>query len=71
MDAYVSPLCQRYASKKMQYVFSPDFKFGTWRRLWVALAKAEKNLGIDITDEQIAEMEAKVDDIDYDYAATT
>ena len=69
MDAYVSPLCQRYASKKMQYVFSPDFKFGTWRRLWVALAKAEKNLGIDITDEQIAEMEAKVDDIDYDYAA--
>lgn len=69
MDAYVSPLCQRYASKKMQYVFSPDFKFGTWRRLWVALAKAEKNLGIDITDDQIAEMEAKVDDIDYDYAA--
>ena len=69
MDAYVSPLCQRYASKQMQYVFSPDFKFGTWRRLWVALAKAEKSLGIDITDEQIREMESKVDDIDYEYAA--
>lgn len=69
MDAYVSPLCQRYASKKMQYIFSPDFKFGTWRRLWVALAKAEKSLGIDITDEQIAQMQSKVDDIDYDYAA--
>lgn len=69
MDAYVSPLCQRYASKQMQYVFSPDFKFGTWRRLWVALAKAEKSLGIDITDDQIREMESKVDDIDYEYAA--
>lgn len=69
MDAYVSPLCQRYASKQMQYVFSPDFKFGTWRRLWVALAKAEKSLGIDITDEQIREMESKVDDIDYEYEA--
>ena len=68
MDAYVSPLCQRYASKQIQYVFSPDFKFGTWRRLWVALAKAEKSLGIDITDEQIREMESKVDDIDYEYA---
>lgn len=69
MDAYVSPLCQRYASKQMQYVFSPDFKFGTWRRLWVALAKAEKSLGINVTDEQIREMESKVDDIDYEYAA--
>lgn len=65
----MSPLCQRYASKKMQYIFSPDFKFGTWRRLWVALAKAEQSLGIDITDEQIAQMQSKVDDIDYDYAA--
>ena len=53
----------------MQYVFSPDFQFGTWRRLWVALAKAEKSLGIDITDDQIREMESKVDDIDYEYAA--
>ena len=69
MDSYVSPLCQRYASKKMQYVFSPDFKFGTWRKLWIALAEAEKELGIDITDEQIDEMKAHVDDIDYDMAA--
>lgn len=53
----------------MQYVFSPDFKFGTWRKLWVALAEAEKELGIDITDEQIDEMKAHVDDIDYDMAA--
>ena len=69
MDSYVSPLCQRYASKKMQYVFSPDFKFGTWRKLWIALAEAEKELGIDITDEQIDEMKAHVDDIDYAMAA--
>jgi adenylosuccinate lyase len=53
----------------MQYVFSPDFKFGTWRKLWIALAEAEKELGIDITDEQIDEMKAHVDDIDYDMAA--
>lgn len=69
MDSYVSPLCQRYASKQMQHVFSPDFKFGTWRRLWVALAEAEKELGIDIADEQIEEMKAHVDDIDYDLAS--
>lgn len=53
----------------MQYFFSPDFKFGTWRKLWIALAEAEKELGIDITDEQIDEMKAHVDDIDYDMAA--
>lgn len=53
----------------MQYVFSPDFKFGTWHKLWIALAEAEKELGIDITDEQIDEMKAHVDDIDYDMAA--
>lgn len=53
----------------MQYVFSPDFKFGTWRKLWIALAEAEKELGIDITDEQIDEMKAHVDDIDYAMAA--
>lgn len=69
MDSYVSPLCQRYASKKMQYVFSPDFKFGTWRKLWIALAEAEKELGIDITDEQIDQMKAHATDIDYDMAA--
>ena len=68
MDSYISPLCQRYASKRMQYVFSPDFKFGTWRKVWIALAEAEKELGIDITDEQIAELEAHAEDINYDDA---
>ena len=52
----------------MQYIFSPDFKFETWRRLWIALAEAEKELGINITDEQIAEMKANVKNIDYDFA---
>ncbi len=69
MDVYVSPLCQRYASKQMQYVFSPDFKFGTWRKLWIALAEAEKALGINISDEQINEMKANADNIDYAVAA--
>ena len=69
MDSYVSPLCERYASDKMKHIFSPDFKFTTWRRLWIALAEAEKELGIAITDEQIAEMKAHVSDIDYAYAA--
>ena len=68
-DGYISPLSTRYASKKMQYLFSDDFKFGTWRRLWVALAKAEKQLGLNITDEQIRQMQAHLDDIDYDVAA--
>lgn len=68
MDEYVSPLCQRYASKQMKYIFSPDFKFGTWRKLWIALAEAEKELGIDISDEQIAEMKRNADNIDYDFA---
>ncbi len=66
---YENPLCVRYAGKEMQYIFSDDNKFSTWRRLWIALAKAEKALGIpNITDEQIAEMEAHIDDIDYDKA---
>ncbi len=64
-DGYVSPLSTRYASKEMQAIFSDNFKFRTWRRLWVALARAEQQLGLAITDEQIAEMEAHVDDIDY------
>lgn len=68
MDNYVSPLCERYASKKMKYVFSPDFKFSTWRKLWIALAEAEKDLGIPITDEQIAQMKEHIYDIDYDFA---
>lgn len=68
MDVYVSPLTERYASEEMKHIFSPDFKFGTWRRLWVALAEAEQSLGIEITDGQIEEMRSKVDDIDYDFA---
>jgi adenylosuccinate lyase len=67
-DIYESPLSSRYASPEMLYLFSPDKKFSTWRRLWVALARAEKTLGLHITDEQISEMEAHIDDIDYDYA---
>ena len=69
MQSYVSPLCERYSSDTMKHIFSADFKFTTWRKLWIALAEAEKELGIAITDEQIAEMRAHVSDIDYDYAA--
>ena len=64
-DSYISPLSTRYASAEMQHIFSENFKFRTWRRLWIALARAEQTLGLDITDEQIAEMEAHKDDIDY------
>lgn len=67
-DKYLSPLSERYASREMQYIFSPDKKFRTWRRLWIALAKTEKELGLDITDEQIEELEAHKDDINYDVA---
>lgn len=69
MQSYISPLCERYSSDTMKHIFSADFKFTTWRKLWIALAEAEKELGIAITDEQIAEMRAHVSDIDYDYAA--
>ena len=64
-NTYENPLCVRYASKEMKFIFSDDHKFSTWRRLWTALAKAEKELGIEITDAQIAEMEAHLEDIDY------
>ena len=64
-DSYVSPFCQRYAGKAMQQVFSADFKFGTWRKLWIALAEAEQQLGLDISDEQITQMRAHAADIDY------
>ena len=67
-DRYISPLSERYASKEMQYVFSPDMKFKTWRRLWIALAETEKELGLDITDEQIEELKAHQDDINYEVA---
>lgn len=66
MDSYVSPFCERYASTKMKYIFSPDYKYGTWRKLWIALAEAERELGINITQAQIDEMKAHVADIDYD-----
>ena len=67
-DKYVSPFSERYSSDKMQYLFSADFKFETWRKLWVALAEAEKELGIGITDEQIEEMKANIKNIDYNFA---
>ncbi len=68
-DRYENPLCSRYSSKRMQYIFSPDFKFSTWRRLWVALAESERELGLNITQEQIDEMREHIDDIDYELAA--
>ena len=64
-DRYQSPLSQRYASKEMQYLFSPDKKFRTWRKLWIALAETEKELGLNITQEQIDEMKANAEDINY------
>jgi len=67
-DKYVSPLSERYASKEMQYIFSPDMKFKTWRKLWIALAETEKELGLNITQEQIDELKAHADDINYDVA---
>ncbi len=66
---YQSPLCSRYAGKEMQYLFSADKKFTTWRKLWIALAEAEQELGLPITDEQIAELKAHINDIDYEMAA--
>ncbi len=67
-DRYNSPLSERYASKEMQYIFSPDKKFRTWRRLWIALAETEKELGLPITDEQIEELKEHAEDINYDVA---
>ena len=67
-DRYTSPLSERYASKEMQYIFSQDKKFKTWRKLWIALAETEKELGLNITDEQIEELKAHAEDINYDVA---
>ena len=67
-DRYQSPLSERYASKEMQYIFSPDMKFRTWRKLWIALAETEKELGLNITQEQVDELKAHADDINYDVA---
>ena len=68
-DRYVNPLCTRYAGRTMQHIYSDDNKFSTWRKLWVALAESEQELGLLITDEQIQELRAHITDIDYDYAA--
>ena len=65
---YTSPLSKRYPSKEMKYIFSPDMKFKTWRKLWIALAEAEKELGLDITDKQINQLKEFKDDINYDVA---
>ena len=73
-DRYQSPLSERYASKEMQYIFSPDMKFRTWRKLWIALAETEMELGLSqdgkpvITQEQIDELKAHAEDINYDVA---
>ena len=67
-DTYESPLNSRYASKEMQYILSPDKKFSTWRKLWIALAESEQELGLDITDKQIAQMKEHIYDINYDVA---
>ena len=67
-DRYTSPLSERYASKEMKYIFSPDKKFRTWRKLWIALAESEKELGLPITQEQIDELKAHADDINYEVA---
>ena len=68
-DSYQNPLCTRYASRTMQHIFSDDFKFSTWRRLWTALAESEMELGLPITKEQVEELRAHIHDIDYDMAA--
>jgi len=68
-NTYENPLCSRYASSEMQYIFSPDKKFTTWHKLWIALARAEMQLGLPVTQEQVSEMEANANEVDYEYAA--
>ncbi len=68
-DTYENPLISRYASKEMSYIFSDESKFSTWRKLWIALAEAEKELGLNIDDDQVAEMKANIYNIDYEMAA--
>ena len=65
---YTSPLSERYPSKEMKYLFSPEMKFRTWRKLWIALAETEKDLGLDISQEQIDELKANAENINYDVA---
>ena len=69
MNKYQNPLESRYCSDEMLYIFSPEKKFTTWRQLWIALAEIEKELGLDITDEQIQELKDNATNIDYDVAA--
>ena len=68
MKAYESPLSERYPSREMKYIFSPEKKFRTWRKLWIALAETEKDLGLDISQEQIDELKENADDINYEEA---
>ena len=67
-DTYESPLSSRYADKEMKYLFSPDMKFKTWRRLWIALAESEMELGLPVTQEQVDELKAHAEDINYEVA---
>ena len=67
-DVYESPLSARYAGKEMKYLFSPDMKFRTWRRLWIALAEAEMELGLPVTQEQVDELKSHAEDINYEVA---
>ena len=62
-NKYISPFSERYSSKEMQYIFSEEFKFKTWRKMWIALAEAEKEMGLDISDEAIEEMKANKDNL--------
>ena len=68
-DYYVNPLCVRYSGEEMKRIFSDNSKFSTWRKLWIALAESEKELGIDISEEQISEMRGHIYDIDFERAA--
>ena len=65
-DTYESPLCSRYASSYMKHLFSPDMRYRTWRRLWTELARCEHELGLPVTEQQVKELEAHINDIDYD-----
>ena len=67
-DVYENPLCRRYAGREMQEIFSDDRKFSTWRRLWIALAESERELGLPISERQIEQMKAHIGDIDYETA---
>lgn len=67
-NKYISPFSERYSSKEMQYIFSEEYKFKTWRKMWIALAEAEKEMGLDISDEAIEEMKANKDNLNIEVA---